>query len=93
MYLSAADAAALPGRSRAPGCQRPWEFVFVCLAPFHSIYSIFEMLGFHSSSRLSCWGGILQMFLIRGVSRAVCGSASGVARVRGVRARPAGGGA
>lgn len=27
------------------------------------------MLGFHSSSQLNCCGEILQMFLIRGVSR------------------------
>lgn len=85
MYLSVADAAAALGRSCAPECQRPWEFVFVCLALFHSIYSIFEMLGFHSSSQRRRWGGILEMSLIRGVSRsaeAVC-SVSGAARGRG----------
>lgn len=45
----------------------------MCLAGLHSIYSIFEMLGFHSSSQLNCCGGILQMFLISGVSRRVEG--------------------
>jgi hypothetical protein len=47
----------------------------MCLAVFHSIYSIFEMLGFHSS-QLNCCGEILQMFLIRGVSRTVEGICS-----------------
>lgn len=76
MYLSAADAVGLPGQSGIPKCQRPCEFVFMCLAMFPSIYSIFEMLDFHSSSHLNCRGEILQMLLIRGVSRraeGVCG--------------------
>lgn len=41
----------------------------MCLAMVPSIYSIFEMLGFHSSSQLNCCGEIPQMFPIRGVSR------------------------
>lgn len=55
----------------------------MCLAVFHSIYSIFEMLGFHSSRQLNCCGEILQMFLIRGVSRRVEGicSFTGVSQV------------
>lgn len=82
MYLSVADAVGLLGQSSTPKCQRPCGFVFMCLAMFHSIYSIFEMLGFHSSSQLNCCGEILQMFLIRGVSRRVQGicSFTGVSR-------------
>lgn len=55
----------------------------MCLAVFHSIYSIFEMLGFHSSSQLNCGGEILQMFLIRGASR----RAEGVCSFSGVSSR------
>lgn len=69
MYLSAGDAVGLLGQSGIPKCQRPCGFVFMCLAVFPSIYSIFKMLGFHSSSQLNCRGEILQMLLIRGVSR------------------------
>lgn len=76
MYLSVADAVGLLGQSCIPKFLRPCEFVFMCLATFHSIYSIFEMLGFHSSSPLNCCGEILQMFLIRGVSRRVEGICS-----------------
>lgn len=75
MDLSAADAVGLFGQSCIPDCQRACEFVFMCLAVFHSIYSIFEMLRFHSS-RLNCSGEILQMFLIRGVSSSVEGICS-----------------
>lgn len=77
MYLSAADAVGLLGQSCIPKFPRPCEFVFMCLATFHSIYSIFEMLGFHSSSPLNCCGEILQMLLIRGVSRRAAASWGG----------------
>lgn len=78
-----ADAVGLPRLTCIPKCQRPCEFVFMCLAMFHSIYSLFEMLGFHSSSQLNCCGEILQMFLIRGVSRRAEGicSFTGVSQV------------
>lgn len=76
MYLSVADAVGWPGQGSVPQCRRLCAFVFMCLATFHSIYSIFEMLGFHSSSQLNCCGEILQMFLIRGVSRRVEGICS-----------------
>lgn len=69
MYLSVADAVGLLWQSCIPECQRPCEFVFMCLAMVPSIYSIFEMLDFHSSSQLNCCGEIPQMFPIRGVSR------------------------
>lgn len=67
-----------PGRAGSPRVS-PCERVCVCLATFHSIYSIFETLGFHSSSQLNCGGEILEMFLIRGVwgGREAC-SLSGV---------------
>lgn len=83
MYLSVADAMGLLRQSCVPECQRPCLFVFMCLAMFHSIYSLFEMLGFHSSSQLNCCGEILQMFLIRRVSRRAEGicSFAGVSQV------------
>lgn len=67
MDLSVADAVESLAQSCRPKVSGSvCEFVFTCLVKFHSIYSIFEMLSFHSS-QLNCYGGILQMFLIRGV--------------------------
>lgn len=72
MDLSVADAVELLAQS----CRRKVSgsvslSLYLRVWPsFHSIYSIFEMLSFHSS-QLNCYGGILQMFLIRGVSRSV----------------------
>ena len=76
MYLPVADAVRLLGRGSIAEWRSPCGFVSMRLAMFHSIYSIFAMFGFHSSSQLNCRGGILQMFLISGVSRRVEGICS-----------------